>query len=63
MVMDEQIRYTKDDEWRGTTMKSVTTMKRRKVEIIIRKVLKENGITDKADVKRIFEIVSSQKEY
>jgi type I restriction enzyme R subunit len=57
VVMDEQVRYTKDDEWRGTTMK------RRKVEIVIRKVLKENGITDEADVKRIFEIVSSQKEY
>jgi type I restriction enzyme R subunit len=57
VVMDEQIRYTKDDEWRGTTMK------RRKVEITIRKVLKENGITDEADVKRIFEIVTSQKEY
>ena len=57
VVMDEQIRYTKDDEWRGTTMK------RRKVEITIRKVLKENGITDEVDVKRIFEIVASQKEY
>lgn len=38
-------------------------MKRRKVEITIRKVLKEYGITDEAEVKRIYEIVSSQKEY
>ena len=57
IVMDEQVRYTKDDDWRGTHIK------RRKVEIAIRKVLKDFGITDEAEVNRIFEIVSNQREY
>ena len=57
IAMDEQVRYTKDNDWRGTFIK------RRKVEIAIRQVLKEFGIEDEAEVKRIFEIVSNQKEY
>ena len=57
ILMDEQIRYTKDDDWRGTFIK------RKKVEIAIRKAMKEHGITDEADVNRIFKIVSTQHEY
>jgi type I restriction enzyme R subunit len=57
VVMDEQIRYTKDDDWRSTHIK------RRKVEIAIRQVLKEFGITDETEVNRIFELVSNQREY
>lgn len=57
IAMDQHIRYTKDNDWRGTFIK------RRKVEIVIRQVLKEYGITDELEVKRIFEIVSNQKEY
>lgn len=57
VVMDQQVRYTKDDNWRGTHIK------RRKVEIEIRKVLKEFGITDESEVSRIFELVSNQREY
>ncbi|MCW3084017.1 MAG: restriction endonuclease subunit [Bacteroidetes bacterium] len=57
VMMDEQIRYVKDDDWRGTQIK------RRKVEIVIRQILKEYGITDEAEVNRIFELVANQKEY
>ena len=55
--MDKQIRYTKDDDWRGTFIK------RRKIEIIIRQVFAAYGITDEEEVTRIFEIVSNQRAY
>ena len=57
IVMDEEVRYVKDDDWRSTQIK------RRKVEIAIRKVLAKYGITDEAIVANIFEIVSNQREY
>jgi type I restriction enzyme R subunit len=57
LVMDEQIRYTKDDDWRSTQIK------RRKVEITIRQVLKDHDINDENEVNRIFELVANQKDY
>lgn len=57
IVMDEQVRYVKDDEWRSTHIK------RRKVELAIKEVLKTYGITDEEEVTRIFDLVSNQKEY
>lgn len=57
IVMDEEVRYIKDDDWRSTQIK------RRKVEIAIRQVLAKYGITDEAIVEKIFEIVSNQREY
>jgi len=57
IVMDEEVRYVKDDDWRSTQIK------RRKVEIAIRQVLAKYGITDEAIVEKIFEIVSNQREY
>lgn len=57
IVMDERIRYTKDDDWRGTHIK------RRKVEIAIKNVLNDFDITDEAEIARIFELVSNQREY
>ena len=53
--LDHQIRKTKDDDWRGTMIK------RRKVEITIRRVLNQFGITDQAEVARIYDLVSNQK--
>jgi type I restriction enzyme R subunit len=55
--MDEKVRYTKDDDWRGTHIK------RRKVEILIKQVLEKYGIVGEEVVDRIFELVSSQIEY
>ncbi len=55
--MDEQIEYGKDDDWRDTHIK------RRNVEIIIKQVLAKYGITSEAEVQRIFELVSNQREY
>lgn len=57
IAMDEQIRYTKDDDWRSTHIK------RKKVEIAIKQVLQKNEIHDDATVKRIYELVSNQREY
>lgn len=57
IVMDEEVRYVKDDDWRSTQIK------RRKVEIAIRQILAKYGITDEAIVEKIFEIVSNQREY
>lgn len=57
IVMDEQVRYTKDDDWRGTHIK------RKKVEIAIREVLKKMGITDETEVERLYQLVYNQKEY
>lgn len=55
--LDQQIRETKDDDWRGTFIK------RKKVEIAIRQVLESNCITDEMLLSKVFDIVSSQKEY
>ena len=57
IAMDAHIRYTKDDNWRGTQIK------RKKVEIAIRKVLNDYGITDEEKVNLIFDIISNQREY
>ncbi|MBC7525375.1 MAG: type I restriction endonuclease subunit R [Flavobacterium sp.] len=55
--LDQQIRETKDDDWRGTFIK------RKKVEIAIRQVLISNGINDVLMLSKVFDIVSEQKEY
>jgi type I restriction enzyme R subunit len=57
LALDRNIILTKDDDWRGTHIK------RKKVEIAIRKVLQEFGNTDENEVTRIFELVSNQPEY
>lgn len=55
--LDQQIRDTKDDDWRSTHIK------RRKVEIAIRQVLESNGINDELMLSKVFDIVSNQREY
>lgn len=57
VVLDEQIRYQKDDDWRSTHIK------RRNVQITIRKVLAEYGIEDEEMVETIYNIVYNQPEY
>jgi type I restriction enzyme, R subunit len=57
IVMDEQVRYIKDDDWRSTHIK------RRKVELAIKEVLEKYGITDDATISKIFDLISNQKEY
>ena len=57
IVMDEQVQYGKDDDWRSTHIK------RRNVEIIIRQVLEKYGIEDEEIVRKIFDLISNQKEY
>lgn len=57
VAMDAQVRYVKDDEWRSTHIK------RKKVEIAIKQVLEDHGITDADDVKRVFDLVSNQTSY
>lgn len=57
ILLDDKIRKTKDDDWRGTHIK------KRKVEIIIKQTLHSAGITDDTEVKRIFELVLNQREY
>jgi type I restriction enzyme R subunit len=57
IVMDEQIRNVKDDDWRSTHIK------RRKVELAIKEVLKKYGITDEEMLSKIFDLVANQKEY
>ncbi len=57
ILMDEKVRYVKDDDWRSTHIK------RRKVELAIKDVLEKNNITDETVLSKIFDIVSNQKEY
>jgi type I restriction enzyme R subunit len=57
IVMDEQVRYVKDDDWRSTHIK------RRKVELAIKEVLEKYGITDDEVLSKIFDLVANQKEY
>ncbi|TAE84591.1 MAG: type I restriction endonuclease subunit R [Bacteroidetes bacterium] len=57
IVMDEQVRYVKDDDWRSTHIK------RRKVELAIKEVLEKYGITDEEMLSKIFDLVTNQKEY
>jgi type I restriction enzyme R subunit len=57
IVMDEQVRYIKDDDWRSTHIK------RRKVELAIKDVLEKYGITDEAIISKVFDLISNQKEY
>jgi type I restriction enzyme R subunit len=55
--LDEMILNTKDSGWRRTQIK------RRKVEIVIKKTLQKYGIKKDSEVKRIFELASNQIEY
>jgi type I restriction enzyme R subunit len=55
--MDEQIKFTKDDDWRSTYIK------RRKVELAVKEVLEKYGITDEETAKKIYELIANQKEY
>ena len=55
--MDEQVQYIKDDDWRSTHIK------KRKVELKIKQVLADFGITDEVEVTRVFELVFNQREY
>ncbi len=57
VTLDSEIRKKKDHDWRGNTMK------KRKVEIIIRKVLNNFNIDDEAKVSEILELVVNQNEY
>lgn len=57
IMMDEQVRYVKDDDWRSTHIK------RRKVELAIKEVLEKHGITDAEMLNKIFDLVTNQKEY
>ena len=57
IMLDEQVRYVKDDDWRSTFIK------RRKVELAIKEVLELNGIKDEVLIKKIFELVTNQNEY
>jgi type I restriction enzyme, R subunit len=57
ITLDEQVRYEKDDAWRSTHIK------RRKVELAIRRILADYGITDETIVLEVFDIVLNQKEY
>lgn len=57
ILMDEKVRYVKDDDWRSTHIK------RRKVELAIKDVLEKHSITDETILSKIFDIVSNQKEY
>ena len=57
ITIDSEIREKKDNDWRGTTIK------KRKVEIIIRNALNDFNINDEAKVAEIFELVVNQSEY
>jgi len=57
VAMDERVRYEKDDDWRSTHIK------RRKVQLAIKDVLEEYGITDEAVECKVFDLVSNQYEY
>ncbi|MBX9866495.1 MAG: HsdR family type I site-specific deoxyribonuclease, partial [Burkholderiales bacterium] len=57
ITLDNEIRKEKDNDWRGTILK------KRKVEIIIRKALNDFNIDDEAKVAEIFELVVNQSEY
>ncbi|MFN7652169.1 MAG: type I restriction endonuclease subunit R [Cyclobacteriaceae bacterium] len=57
LVMDEKVRYVKDDDWRSTHIK------RRKVELAIKEILEKYGIKDEKVVSKIFDLVTKQKEY
>lgn len=57
ILMDREIQYGKDDDWRSTHIK------RRNVALIIKQVLENNEITDEELLNAIFEIVLNQKEY
>lgn len=57
IAMDNEVTYGKDDDWRGTHIK------RRKVELIIKRVLNEFGIEDEDAAMKIFELVKNQRDY
>jgi type I restriction enzyme, R subunit len=57
IVMDEEVRYVKDDDWRSTHIK------RRKVELTIKQVLEKHDITDESTISKIIDLVHNQKEY
>ena len=55
LKLDEAIRTTKDDDFRGTVIK------RRKVRNAIKKVLDDFGVNTNGELDRIFELVLNQK--
>lgn len=57
IMMDAEVRYVKDDDWRSTHIK------RRKVQLAIKEVLEKNNIKDETLFMKIFDIISNQKEY
>jgi type I restriction enzyme R subunit len=57
IVMDEHVRYVKDDDWRSTHIK------RKKVELAIKEILEKYGLSDEAVAMKIFDLVKNQKEY
>lgn len=57
IAMDEEIRYQKDDDWRSTHIK------RKKVEIAIKKVLERYSIMDEETIRRIYDLVNNQNDY
>ena len=57
IALDKLILSVKKDKWRDKEIKQ------RPVRNAIRSILKEYGITEEAEVNRIFEIVKNQREY
>jgi type I restriction enzyme R subunit len=55
--LDTNIRTTKKDGWRDNLMKS------KAVRNGISDTLKRHGVTDEAEVHRIFDLVKNQREY
>jgi len=55
--LDEEIRSTKKDDWRGNRIKE------REVEMAIKRVLREYDIDNTEELKRIFDLVKNQREY
>ena len=55
LALDEKIRSTKDDDWRGTHIK------RKRVRIAVKQVLVKYGIQDEEDIDMVFNLVTEQK--
>lgn len=55
LALDEKIRTTKDDDWRGTHIK------RKKVKIAVKQVLRKYDIQDEEDIDMVFNLVTEQK--
>ncbi len=55
LELDEKIKSTKDDDWRGTKLKQ------RKVKIAVKQVLTRYNMPDEEDIDNIFHLVAEQK--